>query len=665
MITKGTLPGIQPIGGEVGNEIDPTLPKPKAPVPPPPITGGQATAGQGIGESGNQTTSSMPPKTATSPLGQPGNPDPLAFDPSGGTVPPPAAPATPPATPPTTPPALPQLPGIGTVGGPGNPTPPPLSVPYTPTGNNGGAGGASQGTSTGVGDNGEALYGNRAPGTRVGDPGTGVAGLPGAGMLGMDKLRDGTKGHEYLPTDYLADDSQTPEQAKADELQLEARARNTARANQAFVGGPSSELLYGNPGDYANAFAQGANADGSYNAGKAADASGNGWLNSALEGVTPLSNGNLPAPQVKSLTDNTGKPLAPDVSGPPALPPPDPGLPGTQPVVPPPIPSTPGTTGGMFSANQLPGVSAIGANPAPSNMQVPGDTTGFFGPTDPTAPSSGDTGSTTAPPPDPTVPARTTGPTIPTTPPPDGSLPGGGTQLPGIIPVPTSGSTSTLPGAGSSGTGGYPYTNPNDSLLNHTITAPDPQDRFKIAQDQLDAFTKSTDPAYQAALRSAMQSGAAGGRVGSGMLRTSLGDLASNRGLQLDTEKTNFLDEALKGTIQDAQYAVSVAQQQQGFQFGQQQTSFQDSVMERQLQETLQSGAFQRSLQQLLAGSSSSPSDIGLALSGIFANLAKGAGAAGQGVAGAAGAASQNGSQIDSATLQALTQLLKSYGINI
>lgn len=140
----------------------------------------------------------------------------------------------------------------------------------------------------------------------------------------------------------------------------------------------------------------------------------------------------------------------------------------------------------------------------------------------------------------------------------------------------------------------------DNALTNDTI-APGPMaDRFKIAQDEWQNFVNATQPQYDAQIRSAEQNAFGAGRGVSGALRTSLGDLANQRSLALDTQKNAFLNNALSGSIEDAYRNIGIAQQQQGFQAGQQQT------------------AFNQALQRLLAGSSGDPTQTALILSSIF-----------------------------------------------
>lgn len=191
------------------------------------------------------------------------------------------------------------------------------------------------------------------------------------------------------------------------------------------------------------------------------------------------------------------------------------------------------------------------------------------------------------------------------------SLPGGGGLTPGAAndagtpSIPQNQGTATAQAAGANGMPFAPGVNltpttVDNALTNDTITPGPMADRFKIAQDQWQNFVNATQPQYDAQLRDAERNAFGAGRGVSGALRTSLGDLANQRSLALDTQKNDFLNNALSGSIEDAYRNIGIAQQQQGFQAGQQGT------------------AFNQALQQLLAGSSGDPSQIALILSSIF-----------------------------------------------
>lgn len=107
---------------------------------------------------------------------------------------------------------------------------------------------------------------------------------------------------------------------------------------------------------------------------------------------------------------------------------------------------------------------------------------------------------------------------------------------------------------------------PNLTLQGTSATAPlpteypsapsttgQPQNRLQLAETAFDTFAKSTAPQYTADLRQATQQAAGAGNLGSGNLRTTYGNLANQRALALDTEKSNLINQATSATIQDQQ----------------------------------------------------------------------------------------------------------------
>jgi len=77
-------------------------------------------------------------------------------------------------------------------------------------------------------------------------------------------------------------------------------------------------------------------------------------------------------------------------------------------------------------------------------------------------------------------------------------------------------------------------------------------DRVQLAKDTLNTLRTASEPGYQADLQDAMRYGAAGGQVGSGQLRTHLGDLALQHTRDLQTEQDRLAQNATEGSIQDS-----------------------------------------------------------------------------------------------------------------
>ena len=145
-------------------------------------------------------------------------------------------------------------------------------------------------------------------------------------------------------------------------------------------------------------------------------------------------------------------------------------------------------------------------------------------------------------------------------------------------------------------------TDPDNPLTAQTIAPASGVDHFRLAQERFDTFAQGSDPAYQAALRDAKRVGAAAGGLGSGMLRTSLGDYAANRANALDVEKRRTFADAIENTVGDARFATGVAQQQQGFQSDQQRQAFENELRRMGFDDDLLNSAFGRALMQWQAG---------------------------------------------------------------
>lgn len=157
-------------------------------------------------------------------------------------------------------------------------------------------------------------------------------------------------------------------------------------------------------------------------------------------------------------------------------------------------------------------------------------------------------------------------------------------------------------------------TNPQSDLRGQTIVPGQMADRNQIAQNQVNTWNASSQPQFQADLRSATSHAAGAGQLGSGQFRTSLGNLAYNRDLQRNSAQSNFLNNAQLGSIDDAYKNVGIAQQQQQFQTG------------------LQGQTFNQGLQALQAGSTGNPAETQLALSGLYSNTASNAANAASGL---------------------------------
>lgn len=188
------------------------------------------------------------------------------------------------------------------------------------------------------------------------------------------------------------------------------------------------------------------------------------------------------------------------------------------------------------------------------------------------------------------------------------------------LPVAPQGMGAGVASGGASGLGpgaqGTP-TNPANPLTAQTISRAPTADRFQLAQDRYQQFIEQTSPAYQAANRDALRAGAAAGGLGSGQLRTSLGDLANQRDLNMRTAERGFLTDALEGTIADSFGDVAIGQQQQGFQNQQQQQAFENELRRIGFTEDMINSAFGRNQAMWNAGQAGGTgSGTGLAVGG-------------------------------------------------
>ena len=202
-----------------------------------------------------------------------------------------------------------------------------------------------------------------------------------------------------------------------------------------------------------------------------------------------------------------------------------------------------------------------------------------------------------APPSLPTVPTAGL-PAVPTATP--VNRPPQGETFGNLPPVPT----TPIPATPPTGTNGPTLTptDPNNPLTTQTIGAGAGMNRFDLARQQFDTFVQGTDPSYQAALRDAKRVGAAAGGLGSGQLRTNIGDLANTRANALDVKEKETFQDALLGSVDDARYATGLAERQQGFQSGQQQQVFENELRRLGFDDQMLNSAIGRALQTWMAG---------------------------------------------------------------
>jgi hypothetical protein len=94
------------------------------------------------------------------------------------------------------------------------------------------------------------------------------------------------------------------------------------------------------------------------------------------------------------------------------------------------------------------------------------------------------------------------------------------------------------------------FQNMTDNLLAQLQSQPD---RLGLAKQYYDTFEAETEPDYNRSLTEATNMGAAHGRLGSGILTNTYGDLAERRLRDKEVQKQNLLNAATEGTIADRQ----------------------------------------------------------------------------------------------------------------
>lgn len=256
-----------------------------------------------------------------------------------------------------------------------------------------------------------------------------------------------------------------------------------------------------------------------------------------------------------------------------------------------------------------------------------------------------------------------------------GTLPagtGGGGQ-----PAPQSAIERALAGGASGGTSGnssLPVAGPSSSssgpgslsltdqdLTGSTLGVGPTADRMKIIQDQLKNFDAEQDPVRAAQQRQLTQQAAGLGRVGSGALRTDIGNLDLAGENSRNQKISDLISGATDATINDRYRDVGIAQQQQGRQDSQQGVAFNQAAQQAALQEALTSGDFNRYMQLLQAGNQGNPSDTALSLANSYNQEAGQAGnAAGQLISNSVG--NQNNGSIPPYIQQILQQYLGNGG---
>ena len=138
----------------------------------------------------------------------------------------------------------------------------------------------------------------------------------------------------------------------------------------------------------------------------------------------------------------------------------------------------------------------------------------------------------------------------------------------------------------------------SDEALEQILHGPN---RLDLAKNYYDIFDKQTEGDYQRDLKNATNLGAARGRLGSGLLTNTYGDLFERRASDKDVTKQRLLTDALEGTIGDRQRAFDAVSNAEKNAFGEGATLRDEARTERDKRRQLindwfnqQQGAYSR-----------------------------------------------------------------------
>lgn len=217
----------------------------------------------------------------------------------------------------------------------------------------------------------------------------------------------------------------------------------------------------------------------------------------------------------------------------------------------------------------------------------------------------------------------------------------GGTADPGRTPPPEPRSQPPVPGVDPN----PPTFGPDDNLIDKKIEpGSDPRlirlqgltddilqrmtsgpNRFDIAKQYWDEFQKETQGDYDRSFTDARNEAAAHGRLKSGILTNTYGDLAERRGRDLDVARSRYLTDALQGTIGDTRNQLADVTGVEGQAYGEgvgnrnemrgergyQQGLAEQALIRRIMQQAAESGldtnAFNQAIAQWQAGQANNP----------------------------------------------------------
>lgn len=181
----------------------------------------------------------------------------------------------------------------------------------------------------------------------------------------------------------------------------------------------------------------------------------------------------------------------------------------------------------------------------------------------------------------------------------------------GVSPLPQTGAAPTpapVPAAPQPNYASVTPINPQADLRGQQIAPGETPDRLAFANQRFDQFMSDSAPQVEAQRRDLLKNGAAMGRVGSGMLRTSFGDLASELNRQATNERSRLFTNAAEGSIGDQQNNRAELRGERDYQVGQEASAFNRGRQERFDQEDLLNSGFNRDVTRAQIGFQGNPS---------------------------------------------------------
>jgi hypothetical protein len=202
-----------------------------------------------------------------------------------------------------------------------------------------------------------------------------------------------------------------------------------------------------------------------------------------------------------------------------------------------------------------------------------------------------------------------------------------GSVSPTIQPANANPSAGIAP-AGTPAGVGLNQIDPNADMRNTSVLPTDAVDRGKLVDDRFKNYLSGALPEFQRKLRGTFQDNAAMGRLGSGQLATSVGDLDLNAQREANQTYSDLTSNAAEGSIQDARNNRNEYRNERDYQGGLENQAYNRGIQGVTLEDALTNSAFGRSQAQNAAGQANSPTSTMELLSQIFGQQATGAGQA-------------------------------------